>query len=186
MQTLLRLLQNREGAQGLNTSIGRQVDRLLQEQHDDITATLRMLEEAQAAGRREERRLVLTHGDPNLANIIKDAHGQLHLIDWGAIALGPPERDLVFFTGPRFEMFLRAYVRGSGQPTLRDDLFGFYFYHWIATMARAFWPAVRMMTNRGTTGKSSSSTCPSAMVRSLEARKPFERRYNESHLRINV
>lgn len=129
--TLLRLLRSREEAQGLDTPIGRQVDRVLREQHDDITATLRMLEEAQAAGRREEGRLVLTHGDPNLANIIKDAHGQLYLIDWGAIALGPPERDLVFFTGPRFEMFLRAYVRRSGQPTLRDDLFGFYFYHWI-------------------------------------------------------
>jgi spectinomycin phosphotransferase len=135
--TLLRLLQSREEAQGLDTPIGRQVDRLLREQHDDIAATLRMLEEAQATGRGEERRLVLTHGDPNLANIIKDAHGQLYLIDWGAIALGPPERDLVFFTGPRFEMFLRAYVRGGGQLalcddiSLCDDIFGFYLYHWI-------------------------------------------------------
>ena len=128
---LLRLLHNRDGAPGLRTSIGREVDRLLREQHDDIAATLHMLEEAQATGRGEERRLVLTHGDPNTANIIKDGHGRLYLVDWDAIALAPPERDLVFFTGPRFEMFLRAYLRSRGQLTVRAELFGFYFYLWI-------------------------------------------------------
>jgi hypothetical protein len=128
---LLRLLERTDRTYRPHTQIARQVHQLLREEQADILATLRQLEETQTRGREKDIALVLTHGDPNLANIIKDRHGDLHLVDWSDVALAPAERDLIFFTGPRFELFLSAYVRANGQVVLHDDFFAFYLYHWI-------------------------------------------------------
>ncbi len=73
---------------------------------------------------------VLTHGDPNLDNFLKDKAGRLHLTDWGEVALGPPERDLFMFTGESFEIFLRPYVRVRTDVALHPEIFAFYFYRW--------------------------------------------------------
>ena len=71
-----------------------------------------------------------THGDPNLANILIDERGALHLTDWGEVALGPRERDLFHFTGERFEAFLRRYLGTVGLVELHERLFAFYTYRW--------------------------------------------------------
>lgn len=36
---------------------------------------------------------VLTHGEPNTGNVLRDRSGRLYLIDWGDLKYGPPERD---------------------------------------------------------------------------------------------
>lgn len=41
----------------------------------------------------DERRWVLTHGEPHAANVIRAGDG-LRLVDWDTVALAPPERDL--------------------------------------------------------------------------------------------
>jgi spectinomycin phosphotransferase len=49
--------------------------------------------ELAAVCRADAAPLVLTHGEPNRGNVLRDAAGRLHLIDWGDLAHGPPERD---------------------------------------------------------------------------------------------
>ena len=49
---------------------------------------------------------VITHGDPTPGNLILDAENRLHIIDWDGVCMGPPEKDLVSFTGERFEVVL--------------------------------------------------------------------------------
>ncbi|MGH7866509.1 MAG: phosphotransferase family protein, partial [Candidatus Dormibacteraceae bacterium] len=73
---------------------------------------------------------VWTHGDPNLDNWLVDPHGNLHLVDWGELALAPPERDLFAFTGHRFPAFWECYQNARGRLLLRLDAFAFYFYRW--------------------------------------------------------
>jgi len=74
---------------------------------------------------------MLTHGDPNWANILVDEGGAPHLIDWEDVAFGPPERDLAFFTDEFFEPFLRQYVEIRGPVRLRRSAFGYYQYRWM-------------------------------------------------------
>ena len=73
---------------------------------------------------------VITHGDPSPGNIILDTENNLRLIDWDGIGFGPPEKDLVFFTGEQFEPFLSSYLSHFRPRQLEIDLFAFYIYHW--------------------------------------------------------
>jgi spectinomycin phosphotransferase len=108
----------------------RQVCQLLAAEHADILATLEAMEQRQAEAQAMDLESVLTHGDPNLDNLLKDERGTLHLTDWGEVAVGPPERDLFAFTGERFEPFLQQYVWSGKRPRLHAKIFAFYFYRW--------------------------------------------------------
>ena len=82
---------------------------------------------------------VITHGDPTPGNLILDAENQLHLIDWDGISLGPAEKDLVAFTGERFDVVLDGYVeRKRNGVTLHVDIFGFYIYEWTLNEIRDY------------------------------------------------
>jgi aminoglycoside phosphotransferase (APT) family kinase protein len=104
--------------------------RLLQAEQTDILATFVKMDQSGVRAKALSTDWVLTHGDPNLDNLLKDGHGQLHLTDWGEIALGPPERDLFAFTGEGFEAFLRTYKRLRQHVVLHAEIFAFYFYRW--------------------------------------------------------
>lgn len=82
---------------------------------------------------------VITHGDPTPGNLILDTENRLHLIDWDGVCLGPPEKDLVSFTGERFEVVLESYLaeRQSGA-ALHADIFGFYIYEWTLNEIRDY------------------------------------------------
>ena len=82
---------------------------------------------------------VITHGDPTPGNLIIDAENRLHIIDWDGVCLGPPEKDLVSFTGERFEVVLESYLakRRSGA-ALHADIFGFYIYEWTLNEIRDY------------------------------------------------
>lgn len=82
---------------------------------------------------------VITHGDPTPGNLILDAENRLHLIDWDGVRLGPPEKDLVSFTGERFAVVLERYLteRACDVP-LYADIFGFYIYEWTLNEIRDY------------------------------------------------
>ena len=82
---------------------------------------------------------VITHGDPTPGNLIIDAENRLHIIDWDGVCLGPPEKDLVSFTGERFEVVLENYLaeRRNGA-ALHADIFGFYIYEWTLNEIRDY------------------------------------------------
>jgi hypothetical protein len=127
---LRRALDAPDHSAGELNPIQRDLLRLLAAERADVAATharlLAVRDRMRAGGYAE----TLTHGDPTAGNILKDAAGGLHLIDWGAATLGPAERDLVFFTGPQFDRFLAAYAAVAGPPTLHATLFAFYAYLW--------------------------------------------------------
>ena len=112
------------------TSLQRAACRLLRAEQADIEATVQRMAQLGDAARQHTTTRVLTHGDPNLDNFLKDSRGTLHLTDWGEIAIGPPERDLFAFTGPRFDLFLQQYVVARGPLALHVETFAFYFYRW--------------------------------------------------------
>jgi spectinomycin phosphotransferase len=67
-----------------------------------------------AACRADPDTLVLTHGEPNPGNVLRDRAGRLYLIDWGDLMYGPPERDWAMLGGmgltlPIREEFARFY-----------------------------------------------------------------------------
>lgn len=82
---------------------------------------------------------VITHGDPTPGNLILDTENRLHIIDWDGVCLGPPEKDLVSFTGERFEIVLESYLAERQNPvTLHADIFGFYIYEWAINEIRDY------------------------------------------------
>ena len=82
---------------------------------------------------------VITHGDPTPGNLILDTENRLHLIDWDGVCLGPPEKDLVSFTGERFEVVLERYLTERAcDVSLYADIFGFYIYEWTLNEIRDY------------------------------------------------
>lgn len=107
----------------------RRAARLLARERVDILTTLERMERLGAAARAADADWVLTHGDPNLDNLLKDEEGRVHLTDWGDVGFGPPERDLFAFSNQWFESFLQSYLRYR-RARLHVDVFVFYFYRW--------------------------------------------------------
>ena len=82
---------------------------------------------------------VITHGDPTPGNLIIDAENRLHIIDWDGVSLGPVEKDLVAFTGERFDVVLESYLAERQDSTaLYADIFGFYIYEWALNEIRDY------------------------------------------------
>ena len=82
---------------------------------------------------------VITHGDPTPGNLIIDAENRIYIIDWDGVCLGPPEKDLVSFTGERFEVVLESYLTERQNGTaLHADIFGFYIYEWTLNEIRDY------------------------------------------------
>jgi spectinomycin phosphotransferase len=104
---------------------------LLREQRADLERTLQRFDHLAEQARSIALPQVPTHGDPNLANVLIDRTGSLHLVDWGELALAPRERDLTFFTGERFAAWLEAYLEHTGRVRLHLELFTFYLYRWV-------------------------------------------------------
>lgn len=73
---------------------------------------------------------VLCHTDLHGDNLIVDAAGQLHALDWEGALLAPVEHDLFMYIGDeRFaSVFLPAYERECGILQLRREVLAFYYY----------------------------------------------------------
>jgi aminoglycoside phosphotransferase (APT) family kinase protein len=127
---LLQALEAIDSPTTYPDSYQRRVIRLLAAEQTDLLTTLAQMKNLGAKAQALTSNWVLTHGDPNLDNLLKDDQGQLHLTDWGDLAIGPPERDLFTFTGERFEEFLRPYLHACEKVQLHLEMFNFYFYRW--------------------------------------------------------
>ena len=91
---------------------------------------------------------VITHGDPTPGNLIIDAENRLYIIDWDGVCLGPPEKDLVSFTGERFEVVLERYLAERRNPVrLHADIFGFYIYEWTLNEIRDYGTKILFKNN---------------------------------------
>ena len=91
---------------------------------------------------------VITHGDPTPGNLIIDAENRLHIIDWDGICLGPIEKDLVAFTGERFDVVLGSYLAERQNGTaLHADIFGFYIYEWTLNEIRDYGTKILFKNN---------------------------------------
>jgi spectinomycin phosphotransferase len=94
--------------------------------------TLRLVErhrELQSHARRRRPRLVLCHTDLNGDNLLRDAGGRVHAVDWDDLRLAPPEQDVRYILdAPRLGTALRAYEDAAGPTPLDPDVFGFYFH----------------------------------------------------------
>jgi len=127
---ILEALQTIDNPIRPRDELGRQLAQLLAAEREDVLNTLSGIEELAENARALASDWVLTHGDPNLDNWLKDAYGRLHITDWGELAIGPPERDLFAFTGAHFADFLGPYIGARSQVDLHSDIFAFYFYRW--------------------------------------------------------
>ena len=82
----------------------------------------------------------IRNGDKTPGNLILDTVVQRHVIDWdGVTCLGPPEKDLVSFTGERFAVVLERYLTERAcHVSLYADIFGFYIYEWRLNVFRDY------------------------------------------------
>ncbi len=78
---------------------------------------------------------VITHGEPHAANILRNAAGDLFLIDWDTVAIGPPERDLWLFDEPLGEADWSGYpvAADTGAVTVFPDAIETYRTWWDLT-----------------------------------------------------
>ena len=104
-----------------------------------ILETMDRYDELGRSAAASQTSFVITHGDPTPGNLILDAENRLHLIDWDGVCLGPPEKDLVSFTGERFGVVLERYlVEREDDVSLHADILGFYIYEWTLNEIRDY------------------------------------------------
>ena len=111
----------------------------LAQHRSEILQTLERYDDLGRSAEALQTRFVITHGDPTPGNLILDTENRLHLIDWDGVCLGPPEKDLVSFTGKRFEVVLERYLtERQSDVSLHADIFGFYIYEWTLNEIRDY------------------------------------------------
>lgn len=109
------------------------------QQKSKILQTLERYDSLGRSAASKQTPFVITHGDPTPGNLIFDTENRLHIIDWDGVCLGPPEKDLVSFTGERFEVVLDSYLtERQDSVTLHADIFGFYIYEWAINEIRDY------------------------------------------------
>jgi spectinomycin phosphotransferase len=132
----LRQVLHAASAAGEGHRYQRRVGRLVLDEQAGMLAALDQMRRLQSEAPWLDFAWTLTHGDPNLDNILIDERGDLRLVDWDEAAIGPLERDLVFFLETdadtaRAELFLRHYAREYGPLALHEPLVAFYAYRWV-------------------------------------------------------
>ena len=104
--------------------------KLIRSEADELTGFIERFDNLGNGVRALSSQFVVTHGDPNLDNVIVSPDETLHLIDWGAIGCGPRERDLSSYSANRLETILTGYYETEQSFILHPDLFQFYQYRW--------------------------------------------------------
>ena len=75
---------------------------------------------------------VLCHADIHRANIILDAAGALHIVDWDDTVLAPKERDLMFFIDDGFSADASdAFLTGYGDAAVDPLALAYYKTDWV-------------------------------------------------------
>jgi aminoglycoside phosphotransferase (APT) family kinase protein len=144
-QSVRRLLRAAGRPEGVYAAEAR---RLLREERGSIEAALATLRRLNAEARALPLRWAVTHGAPSLDNFLVDGRGGLHLIDWGAAALAPVERDLWRLNGPGFAAAARRYAEETGWGRdLRPQALTLYEHRgWLCEIVRS---AGTLLNGRG-------------------------------------
>jgi spectinomycin phosphotransferase len=76
---------------------------------------------------------VLCHADIHTANLLVDASGALHIVDWDGVLLALKERDLMFVTKWAAIQYSHeeAFFAGYGDATINPLAFAYYRYEWV-------------------------------------------------------
>ena len=75
---------------------------------------------------------VLCHADIHRANIILDAAGAFHIVDWDETVLAPKERDLMFFIDDGFSADATdAFLTGYGDAAVDPLALAYYKTDWV-------------------------------------------------------
>ena len=76
---------------------------------DTIHMTLNSLEKLSGVLQKRSEPFVFCHADLHPANLIRDAKGNVFVIDWDDVMLAPKERDFIFVRDPGADAFWQGY-----------------------------------------------------------------------------
>jgi spectinomycin phosphotransferase len=76
---------------------------------DTIHTAARSLEKLSAVLQKQAGPYVICHADLHPANLIRDSHGRVFVIDWDDVMLAPKERDFIFIREPEAQAFWEGY-----------------------------------------------------------------------------
>jgi len=96
-----------------------EVARALLERHAaDVVRVLEHYDRLATVAREQPERLVLTHGEPHIGNVMV-TDGHFVLIDWDSVLVAPPERDL-WILDPGDRSITEAYTGATGRAVLPE------------------------------------------------------------------
>lgn len=108
---------------------GEPARQLLQASAHDIERRLQEYDELAAHVRETSDSWVVTHGEPHRANVICDARGGVHLVDWDTTLIAPRERDLRMVLD-RELIGWDEYVAVAGPASLNQEAIELYRRWW--------------------------------------------------------
>ncbi len=111
---------------------------LLSTHSSDLRPALAAHDVRADALRRERASWVVTHGEPHSANILRDATGDLFLIDWDTVAIGPRERDLWMLDVPPGSGDWSSYLAESRTESVSTEAIRTYRTWWDLTEISEF------------------------------------------------
>ncbi|MGE5334123.1 MAG: phosphotransferase enzyme family protein, partial [Nitrososphaerota archaeon] len=74
-----------------------------------IHTAVTSLEQLAAALKTRRLPYVIAHADLHPANLLRDSHGHVHVLDWDEVMLAPKERDFIFIREPQAHAFWEGY-----------------------------------------------------------------------------
>lgn len=105
------------------------VRKLLQVSAHELERRLQEYDELAAGVRERSDSWVVTHGEPHRANVIRDPHGGVHLVDWDTTLIAPRERDLQMVLDQDLTGW-HEYRELAGVSSLNHDALQLYRWWW--------------------------------------------------------
>ena len=129
---MVRTLQAKIDAGDYAAPVERELAAFWQEKQAEIAA---IVQRAEALGQRLQEQagvFVLCHADIHTANVLLDASGGLHIVDWDEVLFAPKERDLVFVGADNAaEGEAAFFFNGYGDTTIDRVALAYYRYEWV-------------------------------------------------------
>ena len=102
---------------------------LLASQADHVRERMAAYDRTADRMRRESGSWVVTHGEPHSANVIRCASGDVRLVDWDTVLIGPRERDLWMVLDSK-QTGWEEYRRAAGPVALNAEALALYPERW--------------------------------------------------------
>lgn len=111
--------------------------KLLRAHARQVQAALRRFDTLAALVMRDRSDWVITHGEPHAANVIRTRAGDMVMVDWDTVALGPRERDLWMLIGDASSDWT-PYSNVTGITSISEDAIDAYRLHWSLSEIAVF------------------------------------------------